>query len=170
LLDVAGGTGSFLAPALARHEQLDTTLVELPPVAEIAARRLAGEPRARLVGADVFAEALPTGHDVLLLANVVHLFGPERNAELLRRARHAATDDATLLLVDFWTDATHTDPALAALMAGEFLLVTGEGDVYSVDEMRALLEDSGWSFLEHRPLAGPQTLIVAAAGPSAPPV
>jgi hypothetical protein len=123
-------------------------------------------PSARVVDADVFDEPLPEGHDALLLANVMHLFGRERNRDLLNRVRHAAPDGATLLLVDFWTDPTHTEPALAALLAGEFLLVTGEGDVYSVDEVAELLAETGWDFAEARPLAGPQTLIVATARPT----
>lgn len=163
LLDIGGGTGSFLAAALAAQPQLEGTLVELPPVAAIARRRLDSVPRAQVLDGDVFADPLPAGHDALLLANVVHLFGRERNRDLLRRARRAAPDGATLLLVDFWTDPTHTEPALAALLAGEFLLVTGEGDVYSVEEMADLLAETGWDFAEARPLAGPQTLIVATA-------
>jgi len=51
----------------------------------------------------------------------------------------------------------------AALMAGEFLVVGGNGDVYSVEGGRAWLEQVGWHFVEHRPLAGPASLVVAAA-------
>jgi SAM-dependent methyltransferase len=163
LLDLGGGTGSFVLPALAAHPSLEATVVELPAVAAIARERLAGEPRAHVVAADLFAEDLPDGHDTVLLANVVHLFGRERNGDLLRRARRTVADGARLLLVDFWTDPTHTEPGMAALLAGEFLLVTGEGDVYSVEEMRDMLAAAGWALVEHRPLAGPQTLIVAAA-------
>jgi hypothetical protein len=67
------------------------------------------------------------------------------------------------LLVDLWTNATHTNPLFAALMAGEFLVVGGNGDVYSVEEARLWLEQAGWHFLEHKPLAGPATLVVAEA-------
>jgi hypothetical protein len=60
-----------------------------------------------------------------------------------------------------WTDPTHTQPLMAALMAGAFLLVTGEGDVYSVDDARGWLQATGWRMLEHQPLAGPASLMVA---------
>jgi hypothetical protein len=65
-----------------------------------------------------------------LLAKVVHYFDEERNSELLRRVRGAVATGARLLLVDFWTDASHTQPPFAALMAGEFLVLQG-GDVFS---------------------------------------
>jgi hypothetical protein len=52
---------------------------------------------------------------------------------------------------------------LAALMAGEFLITAGEGDVYSEEEAREWLEQTGWRFLGRTPLAGPNDLIVAEA-------
>ena len=50
---------------------------------------------------------------------------------------------------------------MAALMAGAFLLVTGDGDVYSAAEVRDWLQATGWQILEHTPLAGPASVIVA---------
>ena len=37
------------------------------------------------------------------------------------------------------------------------------GDVYSVEEVHEWLDRTGWRFADHRPLAGPQNLIVAEA-------
>jgi hypothetical protein len=72
---------------------------------------------------------------------------------------------ARLLLADLWTDTTHTEPAFAALIAGEFLVGTGEGDVYSEEEARRWLQESGWRALERKPLAGPVSVIVAETAP-----
>ena len=69
--------------------------------------------------------------------------------ELLRRTRQCVPDGARLLLADFWTDVTHTQTTFAALMAGEFLVITGEGDVYSEEEAHGWLKATGW-----RPLRG----------------
>ena len=70
-------------------------------------------------------------------------------------------EGARLLLTDWWTDATHTQPSMAALMAGEFLVFSGEGDVYSEEEARSWLQDSGWRAIERKPLAGALSLLVA---------
>lgn len=166
ILDIGGGTGSFLLAALDRHADLSGTLVEIEPTRSVAEARIAAGPhtdRIELVGANALVDPLPEGHDALLVANLVHLFSPEHNRQLLQRLRQVAEPDARLLLVDFWTDPGHTDPAFAALMAGEFLLVGGEGDVYSEAEVDDWLAGSGWRSLERTPLAGPQSLIVAAA-------
>jgi hypothetical protein len=115
----------------------------------------------RVIEGDFFTDRLPEDHDAILLADVCHNFLPARNRALLGRVRACAPAGARLLLVDFWTDPTHTQPLTAALMAGAFLLVTGEGDVYSVDEAQDWLQTTGWRMLAHHQLAGPTSVIVA---------
>lgn len=165
LLDVGGGTGSFLMMILGSNPELQGTLVDLPDVVSIAESRLAASPvadRVTAVAGDITADPLPGGHDAVLLANVIHYFLPEQNLELVRRVRAAVEPGARLLLVDFWTNPTHTQPVPAALMGGEFLAMVG-GDVYSDEEMNDWLTDAGWRPLERLPLAGPQSALVAEA-------
>jgi O-methyltransferase domain len=111
-------------------------------------------------------DRIPAGHDACIVANILHNLKPDSCLELLHRIRDRAPDGSRLLLVDFWTDPTHTEPPFAALMAGEFLLTPGGGDVYSVEEGQYWLGESGWRFLEHKPLSGPASLIVAEPAPS----
>ena len=164
LLDVGGGSGSFSIHAVLAHPKLRATLWELPASVASARRRIEQSPaaeRVEICAGDALTDPVPGGHDAVLIANLAHLLSPADNQRLLARIADASDSGALLLLVDFWTDRTHTHPWLAALMAGEFLLVGGDGDVYSVDEAHAWLDASGWSLQEHRPLAGPQTLILA---------
>ncbi len=112
---------------------------------------------------DVLTDDLPRGFDAFLLANVVHYFTPETNQSILHRIRAAAEPGARLLIADFWTDPTHTQPLPAALMAGEFAIHVNDGDVYSVEEGTAWLQAAGWRYLDHRPLAGPMSVILAEA-------
>jgi hypothetical protein len=81
--------------------------------------------------------------------------------DLLRRVRQSVAAETRLLLVDFWTDPTHTQPLAAALMAGGFLLTTGEGDVYSAEEVHGWLQETRWRPVAHIALGGPSSLIVA---------
>jgi SAM-dependent methyltransferase len=166
VLDVAGGTGSFLVAVLKRYANLTATLFELPGPCAVARRRLASLPegsRIQLVEGDVFKDALPPGHDALIVANTVHVFSAPHNIELLRKMRAAVQPGARLLLIDLWTDPTHTQPGPAALISGEFLLISGEGQVYSEQEADAWLGQTGWKKIKTTPLAGPVGLIVAEA-------
>jgi hypothetical protein len=166
VLDLGGGTGSFLVVLAARFPHLAGTLVEVAGPAAIARRRFAErklESRLEIVEGNFFDDALPEGHDAVLMANIVHIFSPERNRDLLRRVRERVPSGARALLVDFWMDPTKTQPLFGALIAGEFLVNTQEGDVYSLEEVRAWLGETGWRFLEHKPLSGPASLVVAEA-------
>jgi len=165
LLDVGGGTGSFLVAILSANPELEGTLFDRPEVAEIAERKLAASPvadRVSITAGDAMETDLPGGHDAVLAANIVHYFLPRQVAEFVGRIRAAVEPNARLLVVDWWTDPTHTEPLGAALMAGEFLAHVG-GDVYSEEEMHSWLAETGWRPLEKLPLAGPISAIVAEA-------
>jgi O-methyltransferase involved in polyketide biosynthesis len=112
---------------------------------------------------DAAADPIPAGHDAVILANIIHLFSPDTNARLLARIRTAVATGARLLIVDFWTNDSHTEPVFAALMAAEFQIYSGEGDVYSIAEVEGWLTSNGWRLLEHQPLAGPASLVIAEA-------
>jgi hypothetical protein len=83
---------------------------------------------------------------------------------LFAKLREGAAEDATLLLVDFFTDPTGTEPPFAALMAGEFFMHSGgAGRSYGEHELRGWLHEAGWEPLDRRELAGPQSALVARA-------
>ena len=154
------------ASALSRDGE-GFTAQNIPDLCHAVARQhLAGTPageQVKIVEGDFFKDPIPEGHDAVLVANVVHLLSPEHTLALPQRTRERVPVGARLLLVDFWTDPTHTQPTFAALIAGEFQMFTGEGDVYSQEEVHAWLQQTGWQPLEHKPLAGPANLIVAEA-------
>ncbi len=166
LLDVGGGTGSFLLAVLRRYPGLRGTLFELPGACAVARQRLSAEPegtRIDIVEGDVFKTPLPSDHDVLLVANTVHVLSVPHNLELMRKMRATVERGARLLLVDFWMNPTHTEPPAAALMSGEFLVMAGEGQAYSEQEAENWLGQTGWRKHERKPLAGMSSVIVAEA-------
>jgi SAM-dependent methyltransferase len=166
LLDIGGGTGSWSIEVVRAHPRVTATVFELPQVIELAERRIANEGltgRIALAGGDLRSADLPTGHDICLLANVVHCFSPEDNQRVLAKARAAVEPGARILIVDNWTNATHTEPLIAALMAGEYAVNIEHGDVYSADEARDWLTNTGWHFVAHEQLPGSKSLIVAEA-------
>jgi SAM-dependent methyltransferase len=166
VLDIGGGTGSWAIALAEADPELTATVFELPEVAAVAEERLRASgfsSRIDVLAGDLLTRDLPSGYNTFLLANLVHYFAPEINQEVLRKVRAAATPGARLLLADFWTDPTHTQPAPAALMAGEFAIHLRDGDVYSVEEGAAWLGGTGWQFTGHLPLAGPISLVTAEA-------
>jgi ubiquinone/menaquinone biosynthesis C-methylase UbiE len=166
LLDVGGGTGSFLLAVLRHYPGLRGTLFELPGACAVARQRLSAEPegtRIEIVEGDLFKTPLPVEHDVLLVANTVHVLSAAHNLELMKKMRETVQRGSRLLLVDFWMNSTHTEPAGAALMSGEFLVFAGEGQAYSEKEADQWLGQTGWRKGERKPLAGMSSVIVAEA-------
>jgi SAM-dependent methyltransferase len=166
LLDIGGGTGSWSIAIAQRHQNITAAVLELPTATELARSRVAVaglRHRITVITGDAMAGELPTGYDVFLLANLIHYWSPEQNQDLVQRVRRAAQPGSALLLADFWTNPAHTEPLHAALMAGEFAVHIRNGDVYSVQEVHSWLDRTGWRFDGHRPLASPQSLIVAHA-------
>lgn len=166
LLDVGGGTGSWSIAVVRAHPHMTATVFELPQVAEIARKRIAEHDlsdRIDVAGGEVLTATLPAGHDICLMANVIHCFSPADNRRLLATTRSAVAPGARLLLADYWTDPTHTHPPIAAMMAGEYALASDDGDVYSTEEALEWLTATGWRFLDQHPLDGPKSVIVAEA-------
>lgn len=166
LLDVGGGNGSWSMALVLANSQLQATVVDLPTVTRITTQHIAKAELSERVtahAADALRDPLPAGHDIALLANLIHYFAPADNRALLANIRAAVAPGSHLLIADFWTDRTHTQPLMAALMAGEFAVHEKDGDVYSVDEGRGWLAETGWRFVSHEPLAGPFSLVTAEA-------
>jgi len=75
LLDVGGGTGSWSIAVAGKYSHVEATVLELPTVADIAREPVAAAQlasRIDVVAGDAMTGALPPGHDVFLLANLIH--------------------------------------------------------------------------------------------------
>lgn len=161
VLDIGGGTGSFLKIVRRHHPHVEAGLFELSGAAAYARSRFTPDDAAHIsvIEGDMMKDALPGGYDAMLMSHVLHAFSVEQNRALLKRVHDAAEGGTRLLIVDFFLDETRTQPVPAVLMSGEFLTQTN-GRSYSVSEVRELAGQIGWRFVEHRGLAGPVSLLV----------
>ena len=90
VLDIGGGTGSFLISVLRHHPTLQGTLFELPGACAVARQRLAREPegaRVMVAQGDFFIDPLPSGHDAL--ARGEHRPCPLSSPQSRVNAKHA---------------------------------------------------------------------------------
>ena len=162
LIDLGGGAGAYTAAFLDAYPEATATLVDVPAVAELARAELArfGD-RIRIIAGDareVIARDMAASKsiardgiahdDVALLANVLHLHGPEACAELCTAAARAGE----LVVVKDLDPATLQGKLFALGMT----VYTEAGAVYSAAEIGAWLTDP----LEHRLEATPEGLVV----------
>jgi hypothetical protein len=162
IVDVAGGTGTFLAGLLRRHRKLRGVLVDLPHVTGPAAGvlRAAGvDDRCEIRPGSIF-DPLPAGHDTYLLKTVLHDWKDEAAGAVLRRVRAAVRPDSRLLVLEALL------PADGGFHIGTLLdlhsLVLVGGPDRDLDALTALLGAAGFEVVSAAPTA---TLAVIEARP-----
>jgi len=147
LLDVGGASGTYTEALLAASPELEATLFDLPPVIEMARRRL-GEAgllgRVTLVAGDFYRDELPAGHDLVLLSAIIHQNSPAQNVELYRKCWRALEPGGRIVVRDHVMSPDHLRPLAGALFAINMLVSSEGGGTYSPAELRETLEAAGF--------------------------
>ena len=164
LLDVGGGSGAYAIAFARANPALQAVVFDLAAVVPIAARHIA---EAGLTGrvttriGDLRADALGSGHDLILLSAICHMLSPAENRDLLRRAFAALNPTGRVVIQDHIMSADKTSPRAGALFALNMLVGTAGGSTYAGDEYADWLRLAGFVQVRHVPLAGPNDLMTA---------
>lgn len=147
--DVGGGPATYLEAALLAHPHLRGVLLDVPLTVGVARRRLDGAPvasRLSFVPWCFFDDPAPAGvpaADVMLVSQVLHAEGPERNRRLLAALLPLLAPGGVLAIHENACEPSRTEPLPAVLFAINMLVSTGEGRTYTIDELRALGSEAG---------------------------
>ena len=149
LLDLGGGPGTYAMAFLARNPGLRATVCDRPAALEvakeIAATQKAGA-RLSYLPLDLLKDEIPGPFDVIWYSNVLHIYSPEQNLDVFRRARAALSEGGRLLIQDaFLHDREALYPEEASLFAVSMLLFTETGNTYSVSDTTAWLKEAGFA-------------------------
>ncbi len=146
ILDVGGGTGTFLEHVAQTAPGAALTLFDLPPVATAAADRMAHKrlgDRLRCIGGDFTADSLPSGHDLITLVRVVYDHDDATVLTLLKACR-AALDKGGSLLIAEPMSGRPAGERIADAYFSFYLLAMGPGEIRSPDAHGALLRQAGF--------------------------
>jgi SAM-dependent methyltransferase len=147
LLDAGGGPGTYSITLLQENPDLRATVFDLPPVIEIGREQVekAGlTDRVDFRAGDLTRDSLGEGYDLVLLSNIIHSFGPEKNRELVRKCFDALDPGGLLIIKDFLVDPGRTGPAFSLIFALHMLVNTGEGDTYTAEEVQSWTDAAGF--------------------------
>lgn len=151
LVDVAGGSGTFLAALLTRHPAMRGVLLELPDMATRAAAQLqaAGVADRCEVVAGSFLETMPEGADGYMLKRVLFECDDRRAAHLLTRIRRVMPPHGRLLVLDplIQPGDDFSPSKIYDLLS---LVMTGGRARYR-EEIERLLDDAGLRLTEVLP-------------------
>jgi len=163
LLDIAGSHGLLGAAICRKHPPMTSTVIDLPNAIEHARDLARSSGIAGLVEhrtGDIMVDDLGTGHDVALLANILHHFLPEQNGRLLKRAHAALTKDGTVAIWELETPDPGSPPS-AGDGAALYFRLTSTGGCYSGNQYSAWLRDAGFTKIRVlRPVLRPGSVLV----------
>jgi hypothetical protein len=141
LVDAGGGAGGYTAAFLDAAPSARAILIDREPVIALAREELArfGE-RVQFLAADLLTveESAISGARMVLLANVLHLHGPEASAGMVARLAGFLDENGRLLIKDLPADS----PA-GALFSLNMALFTGEGLVHPAAHLEEWLRAAG---------------------------
>ena len=137
IVDVAGGTGAFLAAILERYPDARGILFDQPHVV-----RGAVVPERVEVVAGSFFDAVPAGGDAYVLKAIVHDWEDEESIAILRACREAIAPDGSLLVVERLLGAPNERPE--AKFSDLNMMVAPGGRERTLEEYGALFEAAGF--------------------------
>ncbi len=145
VLDLAGGTGIYAFAMLQRYPNLRATIFDRARVLTIAREMAATYSvanRADFVEGDMFADALPSDCDVILLSNVLHDWDIPECRALIRKCAAALPSGGRLLIHDVFLNDALDGPLPIALYSAALFSLT-EGRAYSAAEYRSWCGEAG---------------------------
>jgi predicted O-methyltransferase YrrM len=145
LLDIGGGTGLYAIAFLRANPQLRAVVWDRAEVLKVAKEM--GEKygvinRLELRPGDMFADAVPTGCDTMLLSNILHDWDIPECRKLLNRCAAGLPSGGRLFIHDVFLNDALDGPLPIALYSAALFNVT-EGRAYSAAEYRTMLAESG---------------------------
>ena len=159
LLDLAGGPGTFAEMIVKANPGLTCVTVDVPAVSAVARECVAEagladriECRAGDYHTDDYE---PEAYDAVTIFGALHQESPEQICDILARAHRALKPGGRIFILDLMTDRTRTAPAFSALFAVNMALTTANGWVFSEDDLKRWLTETGFDPGETHPVPPP---------------
>ena len=141
LMDIGGGTGTFLRAVAARHPQLDLVLFDLPHVVAAAPRF---SPRLSVHPGDFRRDPIPGGADVISLVRVLYDHPDSIVAPLLSAVLQALPPGGRILVSEPMSGGATPDPATDVYFAF-YCMAMCSGRTRSSAEIAQMLANAGFS-------------------------
>lgn len=147
ILDVGGGSG-VLSIAIAREwPNVRCTIWDLEVVCSLAREYVSAaglSDRVLAEPGDMFGRDFPTGHDVVLLSQILHDWPPDKGLGLVRKAHAELPPRGRLLIHEKLVDEDGRGPLANALVNLDMLVWT-EGQQFTEGGLRGMLREAGFA-------------------------
>jgi len=152
MLDIGGGPGTYALEWAKLHNRLKATIFDIPPVVEVAKtyiKRYGLEDRVNTLAGDFTKDALGDGYDLILMANILHMYDEKVSQDLIRKAFKSLWPGGRIVIHGFCTDDEETGPLQDALFSLNIGMLTQGGKAHPVKEKIQWLEETGYQDIRH---------------------
>jgi ubiquinone/menaquinone biosynthesis C-methylase UbiE len=166
VLDVAAGSAVWSLALAHRDPQALVTVVDLPDVVDRVTRQFVEREgvsnRYTFWPADIWQVDFGEDRfDVVILGHICHGEGAERTQRLIARTYRALRSGGQLLIAEFMPDDDRRGPLMPLLFALHMLVLTDQGDAFTLAEYRRWLSQAGFGEVRTIDAPAPSPLIVA---------
>ena len=149
LLDVGGGHGLHAINFCGRYPDLSATILDWPPTRTMAEANIAAagmDERVSFREGDFWTDDLGSGYDVALVFNIIHMYLPDKNIELLQKVGGALNPGGVIVIMDQMAlpASGPTAKAMAGL-TGLDLFVEVNGQTYPPRDIAGWLRQAGFT-------------------------
>ena len=164
MVDVAGGHGAFSMAMCDRHPTLSSTVLDLPPSAEVGRQIVAEQgysDRIAFREGDVFELGLGENLDVVSVFNLAHHLPEERNRELCRMARAALRPGGCVVIGDSARPEPGEPVSEHGAISSLLFYAWSHSRNFTPSEIRGWMEEAGFTDVEsHRNERSPWRVVV----------
>jgi acetylserotonin N-methyltransferase len=153
LLDVGGGSGCFSIAMARMYPDLRCTIMELPTMCDAAQMYIKEGGVANRVDTmqvDMFRDRWPEGYEAVFFSNIWHDWNFRTCSRLAERSYEALPPGGRILLHEMLLDEDGAGPTAAASFSMLMLLAT-QGQQFTLDELKRILENTGFADVLTRP-------------------
>jgi SAM-dependent methyltransferase len=148
VLDLGCGPGTFSRLLAERFANASFTLLDLPPVLDVARSLLDDHPaRPRLTfhPGSYLTDALPAGFDAVVFSGAMHQHSPDQAVALVRKIHDALLPGGRVHIVDLMLEPDRTQPLFSVMFQITMRLFRPDAHVHVGEDLLLLLEDTGFS-------------------------
>ena len=152
MLDVGGGPGTYSLEWAKLHKNLKATIFDIAPVLEVARdyiKRYGLEDRVDTKPGDFNTDDLGSGYDLVLLANILHMYPPEAGKKLVAKAVKALVPGGRIIIHGFCTDNDRTSPIEDSLFSLTMGMMTEGGNAHPIKEKIGWLKEAMTEDIRH---------------------
>jgi len=165
VLDVAAGHGMFGITIARRNPAAQIVALDWPAVLAVAmenAQKFGVADRITAKPGSAFETDFGTGHDFVLLTNILHHFDPAGCETLLRRAHASLKPGGKVLTLEFVPNDDRISPQIPATFSLVMLVNTNAGDAYTFAEFQKMSSNAGFAKTTLRQVPDmPQSVVIS---------